>query len=154
MWQEWLDFPSSYCWTRTFCCSVCSYFVWLGLSSSLQCVEKNNFWIIAVVRIAIACKHQPEYQFEDSFSTIENKDNKETTSCSFCNERAVTDSPLFSFSSGDAINQLLEISTKKYLITKKNSYTDWRMVYEARKQLWMACSFSIDSLFILPCSFS
>ena len=67
--------------------------------------RENDFWIIAVVRIAIACKHQPEYQFEDSFSTIESKDNKETTSCSFCNEGAVTDSPLFSFSSGDAINQ-------------------------------------------------
>ena len=44
---------------------------------------------------------------------------------------------------------LLQISTKKYLITKRNSQADCRLVYEARKQsmAWMETDYSKHSHF-------
>ena len=47
--------------------------------------------------------------------------------------------PLFLFTSGDAIIKLLEMSIKRYLITKRNSQAGCRMVLETRKQsmAWM-----------------
>ena len=47
--------------------------------------------------------------------------------------------PLFLFTSGTRLTKLLDISTKKYLITKSNSQADCRMVFEMTEQsmAWM-----------------
>ena len=56
---------------------------------------------------------------------------------------AVPATPLFWFTSEKAINQVPEISTKKYLITKRNSWNDCRMVYTkyliTKRNSWADC---------------
>ena len=57
---------------------------------------------------------------------------------------AISATPLFCLRLGTWLTELLEISTKKYLITKRNSQADCRMVSEARKQsmAWMETDYS------------
>ena len=64
-----------------------------------------------------------------------------------CQEQLIGPSqplPCFCLHLGTRLTKLLERSAKKYLITKRNSQADCRMVYEARKQsmAWMETDYS------------
>ena len=62
---------------------------------------------------------------------------------------AISATPLFCLHLGTRLTKLLEIITKNYLITKRNSQADCRMVSEARKQsmAWMETDYSKPTYF-------